>query len=149
MKTIARKAAAIALSISMTGCSFFGARLQTITVSSDPIGADVYINGERVGKSPVSHEVPRGPDLLVEVRAEGYEVGYRKANRSLSTLGIADMIGGWLLLLPFLGLLAPAAWEHQPNAFGIALDPAPARESPPQAPPADPSPASEKPGGAG
>lgn len=135
MSVIVRKGIALALvaslSISTVGCSFFGPRLQMITISSDPIGADVFINGEHVGKSPVRQEVARSPELLVEVRAEGYEVGYRKANRSLSSLGIADMIGGWLLLLPFLGLLAPAAWEHQPNAFGIELDPIPAQESAP------------------
>jgi len=67
--------------------------------------------------------VERKGDVLVEVREDGYEVGYRKSHRTLSSLGIADLIGGWLLLLPFLGLLAPAAWEHDPGAFGITLDP--------------------------
>jgi hypothetical protein len=32
-----------------------------------------------------------------------------------------DMIGGILLLVPFFGLLAPAAWKHDPDSFSVVM----------------------------
>lgn len=107
----------------LAGCSLFGPRMQTITVSSEPSGAIVIVNGNRVGSSPLRHQVRRGEDLLVEVRKEGYKAQYRSAHRTLSTLGILDVIGGSILLVPFFGLLSAAAWEHEPSTFGIVLTP--------------------------
>jgi hypothetical protein len=55
------------------------------------------------------------------VRKPGYQTEYRTGDRTLSTLGILDIIGGWFLLVPFFGLLSSAAWEHDPDTFGIVL----------------------------
>lgn len=129
MKPIVQKAAAAVMAISLTGCSLFGPRMQTLTVSSDPIGAQVSINGQNVGNTPLRHQVHRSEDVLIEVRAPGYQTAYRKTNRTVSGLGLTDMIGGCILLFPFLGLLSPAAWEQEPDAIGFVLDPAPAQPS--------------------
>jgi hypothetical protein len=108
----------------LVGCSLFGPRMQTITVSSEPSAAIVIVNGNRVGKTPLRHQVRRGEDLLLEVRKEGYEVYYRSSHRTLSTLGILDVIGGSIILAPFFGLFSAAAWEHEPSTFGLILTPA-------------------------
>ncbi len=123
MRSTIQKTAAAFFAISMTGCSLFGPRMQTVTVSSDPTGAKVLINGESVGSSPLRHQVHRSDDLLVEVRAPGFQHGYRTSHRALSTLGLVDLIGGCIILFPFFGLLSSAAWEHEPASFGITLDP--------------------------
>lgn len=44
-----------------------------ITVSSDPIGATVYINGSRVGKTPVTLELDPG-FYKIRLEYEGYEI---------------------------------------------------------------------------
>lgn len=49
---VLRKILIVVLTISMTGCSF-GPRMQTIQVSSEPTGADVIVNSNRVGKTPL------------------------------------------------------------------------------------------------
>lgn len=107
-----------------SACSLFGPRLQTITVSSEPPGADVILNGSRVGNTPLRTQVPRREELLVELRKSGYQTEYRSSQRTLSTLGILDILGGALILVPFLGLLSSAAWEHDPETFGIIMEPA-------------------------
>ena len=111
-------------------CSFFGSNVQTITVSSDPAGAEVLLNGTRVGETPLRTQVPRREELLVEVRKPGYETAYRSASRTLSTLGILDVVAGSMILIPLLGLLSPAAWQQDPDIFGLYLEPAPAPASP-------------------
>jgi hypothetical protein len=122
MRSAARITAAFT-AIALTGCSFFGSRTQTITVSSDPIEADVIVNGEHVGKSPLRHQVGRDEDLLIEVRKPGYQTEYRSSRRTLSTLGILDVIGGSIILIPFIGLFSSAAWEHDPSGYGVTLTP--------------------------
>lgn len=123
MKPIPRVLTAIAAMISLEACSLFGPRMQTITVSSDPLGANVIVNGERVGHTPLRSQVRRGEDLLIEVREPGYSTEYRTTHRTLSTLGIMDVIGGWIFLVPFIGLVSPAAWKHEPATFGFILAP--------------------------
>lgn len=107
----------------LAGCSLFGPRYETIGVSSDPPGAKVNVSGRPVGTTPVRFEVHRGENLLLEVQKPGYQTQYRSASRKLSTLGILDVVGGAMLLLPLIGLISSAAWEHDPAEFGITLEP--------------------------
>jgi hypothetical protein len=106
----------------LAGCSLFGPRYETIGVSSDPPEANVSVSGKSVGITPVRFEVHRGENLLVEVKKSGYQTQYRSASRKLSTLGILDVVGGAFFLLPLIGLLSSAAWEHDPAEFGVTLE---------------------------
>lgn len=123
MRNLFRILTAVVTASAVCACSLFGPRTQTITVSSDPSGATVIVNGNAVGSTPLQTRVSRREDLLVEVREKGYETAYRSGYRTLSTLGILDIIGGFLILVPFFGLLSPAAWENEPSTFGVVLTP--------------------------
>ena len=114
-------AAALCLGL-VTGCSFFGPRRQLLTVSSDPPGAQVFVNGERVGETPLQHRVRRSQDVLIELRKPGYETAYHTTHRTLSTLGILDAVGAAVILVPIVGLMSGAAWQHDPAVVGIILD---------------------------
>jgi len=83
----------------------------------------VLASGKPVGQTPVHFEVHRGENLLVEVRKSGYQTQYRTAFRTLSTLGTLDVVGGAIILLPFLGLLSSGAWVHDPSEYGFILEP--------------------------
>lgn len=119
-----RSTAALISASWLAGCSLFGPRLQTVTIYSDPSEAEVIINGERAGKTPLRQQVRRSEDLLIELRRPGYANSFRNAHRTLSTLGIMDVIGGSILLVPFFGLLSAAAWKHEPSTFAVTLEPA-------------------------
>ena len=107
----------------LAGCSLFGPRSESIGVSSDPPGARVIASGKPVGTTPLYFEAQRGDNLLIEVQKSGYQTQYRTLSRKMSTLGILDIVGGAIWLVPFFGLLSSAAWEHDPAQIGIILDP--------------------------
>ena len=88
------------------------------------------MSGKPIGTTPIHFEVHRRDNLLLEVQKSGYQTQYRSASRKLSTLGIVDVVGGVLFLLPLLGLLSSAAWEHDPGEFGITLEPEKRSENP-------------------
>jgi hypothetical protein len=111
------------LSCYLAGCSFLGPRMETIGVSSDPPGAQVTASGKPVGMTPVHFEAPRGENLLVEVKKPGYQTQYRTGFRTLSALGIVDIVGGAAFLLPILGLLSSGAWAHDPTEYSFILEP--------------------------
>jgi hypothetical protein len=109
--------------LNLTACSIFGGSSQPLTVNSDPPGANVLINGTLAGTTPLQHQVPRRGDLTVEVQKAGYKPQTRMTGRKLSSVGIVDVIGGAMFLLPLLGLIAPGAWEQDPGMIGITLEP--------------------------
>ena len=109
--------------LNLTACSIFGGSSQSLTVNSDPPGANVLINGTLAGTTPLQHQVPRRGDLTVEVQKAGFKPQSRMTGRKLSSVGIVDVIGGALFLLPLLGLIAPGAWEQDPGIIGITLEP--------------------------
>ena len=107
----------------LAGCSLFGPRSESIGVSSDPPGARVIASGKPVGTTPLHFEAQRGDNLLIEVQKLGYQTQYRTLSRKMGTLGILDIVGGAIWLIPFFGLLSSAAYEHDPAEIGITLEP--------------------------
>ncbi|MBX3123182.1 MAG: PEGA domain-containing protein [Nitrospira sp.] len=118
--------------LNLTACSLFGGTSQSLTVNSDPPGANVLINGTSAGTTPLQYQVPRRGDLTVEVQKPGYTPQTRVTGRKLSSVGIVDVIGGALFLLPLLGLIAPGAWEQDPGIIGITLEPDHSQPAQPQ-----------------
>jgi hypothetical protein len=80
--------------------------------------------GQLVGQTPIQFETHRGDNLLIEVQKDGYQTQYRTTSRSLSSTGILDVVGGCVLLVPLVGLLSSGAWKHDPDKYGILLEPA-------------------------
>ncbi len=109
--------------VTFSGCSLFAPSKQTIHVTSSPEGAKVLAGGQPVGQTPVQFEAHRGDNLLIEVQKVGYQTQYRTTSRTLSSIGTLDVVGGFVLLLPLLGLLSSGAWKHDPDKYGIILDP--------------------------
>ncbi|MBL8075351.1 MAG: PEGA domain-containing protein [Nitrospira sp.] len=134
IQTHARVLGALTCAVYLSGCSLFGGSSQNFAVSSDPVGATVRINGQQVGVTPLQYQVDRRGDLLIEVEKTGYKSQFRQTSRKLSSLGIADVIGGAFLLLPLIGLVAPGAWEQDPAVMGFSLEPAAASLSSTPAP---------------
>jgi hypothetical protein len=117
------------------GCSAFASPMETITIvartaAPNPPGrslgavcATVVVNGQQIGKTPLIFEAPRRRTLKVEVHKPGFATEYRETVRELSRWGNIDSTAGVFLLVPFLGLLTPGAWEHHPNQFDVRLYP--------------------------
>ncbi len=113
----------VCLSVQMTGCSLFVSSRQPFSVSSDPSGAEVTINGERVGTTPVQTTIHRRAEASVMVSKKGYETSTRTTSRSISVWGILDIVGTFLFLFPILGILGEGFWEQEPTNVNVNLSP--------------------------
>ncbi|MCG3180752.1 MAG: hypothetical protein BIFFINMI_03115 [Phycisphaerae bacterium] len=70
VKSLLLGAALAAVAMAGAGC---GQVERTMTITSDPSGALVYVNGVEKGRTPVTFEFVWYGDYRIELRKEGYE----------------------------------------------------------------------------
>ena len=80
------------------GCAtIFKGSTDTVSYSSDPSGAKVYVNGQLMGTTPFQLEMKSNQTYTIEFRKEGYE------NR---TVVLNNSVGaGWIVLDVLFGLI--------------------------------------------
>ena len=110
------------LCLMSSGCSVLAPHTQSIYVNGTPADATVIVNGNSI-KVPAMLEVRRDKTLTIIAHKDGFKPYKSSTGYSLSTIGIVDTIGCWLLLLPGIGLFSPGAWELQENSFYYVLTP--------------------------
>lgn len=94
----------LSFSIFCTSC------VSTTIIRSEPSGADVYIDGMRVGKTPYQHQDSKivGSSIDVELKKEGYETFTTYIYKD-EEVNVPAIIGGFFFLVPFLWIM-----EYQP-----------------------------------
>lgn len=99
---------------------------QSVTVHSAPYGADVFVDGERVGKTPCKFKASTviGSDYLVEVRLRGYRT-YAETVETEWGPGATWNLAASLLFLSPLILLTPFFGDVVPGAVFAPLEPEP------------------------
>lgn len=79
-----------------------------VTFNTDTAGADVYVNGEYIGKTPVSKKMSNAvwedPDILI--KKDGYQDMHFSVQKEVKTV---NLICGLLLWWPSL------LWVHGPK----------------------------------
>ena len=87
----------ITLAISVSACA------STTVVNSEPSGATVYLNGEKVGTTPYTHTDTKivGSTNTVLLKKEGYQDFSTVFSRN-EDVNIGAIIGGLFVLVPFL-----------------------------------------------
>lgn len=87
----------IAFSILLSSCA------SSTMIISEPPGAKVYLNGQRVGTTPYRLTDTKivGSCTSVELKKEGYEVFYTDICRD-ERADVGAIIGGVFFLVPFL-----------------------------------------------
>lgn len=120
---IFRSILCIVLAFSVTACSFFNSSQQIVRINASERDAKVYVNGSFAGHGSVQASVPRDENLSIMVTKDGYYTAQREAVNKLSAVGVVDVIGGCVFLLPFFGLLSSGAWSLDQTNFTIVLDP--------------------------
>lgn len=92
------------------GCAtLFGPKLHPLSTSSDPVGADVYINGFNMGTTPIQLNLSADKSYTIEFKKEGY--------RSVTRIVNTRVGAGWVVLDVVAGLLpviidaATGAWN--------------------------------------
>ncbi len=124
LKAICSTSLVISLLILQSGCSMFAGSRQPFGVTTNMPDAQIFINGEFVGNGNVKTTVNRNQSVSVMAKKDGYYPVTRDIGTKMSTLGILDIIGGCIFLLPFIGLAFPGSQELDQNNISLILQPA-------------------------
>ncbi len=95
----------------ITGCAtvFKGANAN-VDMQSSPVQAEVYVNGVRMGRTPVQLNLAVKKSYAIEFRAEGYQPRvYHISNRVGAGWVILDVLLG---LAPVIVDAATGSWYH-------------------------------------
>jgi hypothetical protein len=102
------------------GCSAFQPKMQSVTIATVPTGAAITVNGQNMGKSPITVQLERNKDHAI-VAQLGSKSAVRNLNSGFSKTGVLDLIGTFFFLVPGIGLLTPGAWELDESNVVIQL----------------------------
>ena len=84
----------ISLVLFLAGCAtLFSSSSDTITFISDPKGAEVYLNGDLLGKTPVTKEVEREffKTMVIVIKKKGYKTKEFNLRNTLTTAAIFNL----------------------------------------------------------
>jgi len=84
--------------ISVTGCAtLFKQKSRTVSFDSDPQGAEIYINGNRMGRTPMPMNLSNLKTVTVTFKKEGYEDKTYIINTKVGAgWVILDCLGGFI-----------------------------------------------------
>lgn len=88
----------LTLTILITGCAtIFATKNQPLAISSEPKGAELYVNGFKMGKTPLKLILKADKSYTIEFRKEGYESVTRFVNTKAGA--------GWIVLDILFGFI--------------------------------------------
>lgn len=95
-----------ASSVLLSACS------HTVTIDSDPSGAEVRVNGEKIGTTPATYTETTGWDkaYTIELTKPGYKPVKKEVRQTEWNLPILAGMGiaaGCLLVTTFIGVILP------------------------------------------
>ncbi|WP_290579584.1 hypothetical protein [Ketobacter sp.] len=103
------------------GCSTFKQNHYTdVSVLCEPDGAIASVNDEHK-PSPATFSVVTNKDIDVSCQMPGYMTSTKKVRTHITTTGVLDAIGGFLFLVPAIGLISPGAWALNEEEFKMVL----------------------------
>ena len=103
------------------GCAtLFNSSIKTVSMSSTPADAEIWINGVNRGRTPISLDLDNHRDHLVVFRKEGYQDVACELTTSIgATWIILDVLGG---LVPVVIDAATGEWNGiQQNTCNVIL----------------------------
>ena len=123
MKINVKSILCVVLTLNIVGCSFAAGSMQNITIIPSEEEATVFVDGSFVGTGTCTVDLKKKKSHSVMAKAEDGRVGVARIDKSVSTAGILDIVGGFFILIPWIGLAAPGFWELDPDTVAIALPP--------------------------
>ena len=110
----------IVLGLTVSCATLFKSKKTSISLSSTPSGAEVYVDGSRVGQTPVILELANKKEHIVVFRKEGFaETTCRIDNSVGGGWVVLDVLGG---LIPVIIDAATGAWYNlDPKACNVNL----------------------------
>ena len=123
MKKIINIVILVIFIINITGCAtILKQKSVDVAVNTEPEGANVFLNGNRVGKTPITLNLPHKHSVVLVFRKDGYEEMSHRIDKHL--------VGGWLVVsflcdvLPAgIDLATQSAWSLDETNVMVKLDP--------------------------
>lgn len=110
------------LIVSIAGCAtLFADSEDNISFVSDPSGADIYLNGEHIGKTPVNKTVKRESTrkMIVVVKKKGYQTKEFHLQKSLEVAAVFNLTSGFSWTTDFA---TGNMIEYDPKKYLITLE---------------------------
>jgi PEGA domain len=125
LRSILRIATSTTLSCAVAitaGCSAFQPSTQNVTVSTTTPGALIKANGVTKGQSPITFAAKRDQDLNLIAVKPGYQDSVLQIPRQTSGTFMLDAVGGFIWLIPWIGLLTPGAYQLSQTQVELPLN---------------------------
>jgi hypothetical protein len=107
--------------IVLPGCSCFRPSTESVTVSASDSEAEIFADGQHIGTGAGTAHLKRNESHSFMAKMKDGRAGTAQVGRSMSTTATLDIIGGIFFLIPFVGLLAPGAWDLDATSIQIAI----------------------------
>jgi hypothetical protein len=101
----------LVISISVSGCSAFVTKTQTITASCSEADATLQVNGGQTYTGKAEIIARRDKVFSYACLKPGYYPAQKTVTYSISPTGIADFVGSMIFILPIIGIFSPGAWD--------------------------------------
>ncbi|GAB4349998.1 MAG: hypothetical protein OHK0038_28490 [Flammeovirgaceae bacterium] len=100
------------------GCaSVFKGGSQVVSFSSDPDGAEVIIDGQSRGETPLSVSLKKNKYSTVTIKKKGYKTISRPLEKSYDVVALLNITWD----SSTTDLISGAAYEYEPNTYHFKL----------------------------
>ncbi len=108
-----------AVAVLLTSCaSVFKGTDQTVTFTSEPAGAEVIIDGNSMGVTPLSVKLKKNKYDTVMLKLAGYKTVTRPLDKSYDSVALVNVIWD----SSTTDLINGAAYEYSPNTYYFKLE---------------------------
>ncbi len=123
MKKFLSVTLAVAIMSLQTGCaSIISGKHQDIYIRSNPLGADVLIDGTPAGKTPVTTEVKRKRRHEIKITKEGYVEEIRLTKKGYNWWNVGNLVLGGIIGI-MIDFATGAVYSVSPDEVNVALSP--------------------------
>ncbi len=112
----------VAATLFLSSCSAFNWTRTPMTVNASEPDAKIYIDGEYMGIGRVQTSVKRRTNHTVLARKDGFYPAQKNVSYCLGTVGIIDLLFGFVWLVPFVGLAFPGAYVADEENIALLLE---------------------------
>ncbi len=117
-----RLAFSLCFVVFISGCSFFVPPKQEMRIRAEQPDIEILVNGVVVGKGSMNIELTRGKNHTITGRL-GDQKRVREINKKVSPVGIVDLVGGFIWLVPWIGVVAPGFWDLEKDSLVFSFAP--------------------------
>lgn len=118
---------AIAAVVTNSSCAaVFTGTTSTVSITSDPSGAKIYVDGEYKGEAPLDVTLGRTKDHAITAKKPGYSETRASVRRVFNAVSVANILCLPLLWVCFgVDAISGGIWKFESTNVAVKLDNSP------------------------